>query len=108
MEPFGNRWATCAYMVHGLGKDATRNEGRAAWKELIMADSKEVRLDAYAEDDLRRIEDEVRQEAIASVEDFDAMGDAQAAAEAAETAFAFETAEGASDKIEAEVEKRLS
>ncbi len=73
-----------------------------------MADSKEVRLDAYAEDDLRRIEDEVRQEAIASVEDFDAMGDAQAAAEAAGTAFAFETAEGASDKIEAEVEKRLS
>lgn len=46
-----------------------------------------------AEKDLERIEQEVVAEATASVEDFDAMGDEQAAAEAAETAFAFEEAQ---------------
>lgn len=44
-------------------------------------------------DDLRRIEQETVAEATASVEDFDAMGDEQAAAEAAETAFEFEQAQ---------------
>ncbi len=46
-----------------------------------------------AKKDLERIEQEVVAEAIASVEDFDAMGDEQAAAEAAETAFTFEEAQ---------------
>lgn len=46
-----------------------------------------------AEKDLERIEQEVVAEATASVEDFDAMGDEQKAAEAAETAFEFEQAE---------------
>lgn len=46
-----------------------------------------------AEKDLERIEQEVVAEATASVEDFDAMGDEQAAAEAAETAFTFEEAQ---------------
>ncbi len=43
--------------------------------------------------DLERIEQEVVAEAEASVEDFDAMGNEQAAAEAAETAFTFEQAQ---------------
>lgn len=43
--------------------------------------------------DLERIEQEAVAEAEASVEDFDAMGDEQAAAEAAETAFEFEEAQ---------------
>lgn len=46
-----------------------------------------------AEKDLERIEQEVVAEATASVEDFDAMGDEQAAADAAETAFEFEEAQ---------------
>lgn len=46
-----------------------------------------------AKKDLERIEQEVVAEATASVEDFDAMGDEQAAAEAAETAFTFEEAQ---------------
>lgn len=45
--------------------------------------------------DLERIEQETVAEAEASVEDFDAMGDEQAAAEAAETAFTFEAAQSA-------------
>ncbi len=45
--------------------------------------------------DLEHIEREVVAEATASVEDFDAMGDEQAAAEAAETAFEFEEAQNA-------------
>lgn len=51
---------------------------------------------ARAEDaakDLERIEQETVAEAEASVEDYDAMGNEQAAAEAAETAFEFEEAE---------------
>lgn len=43
--------------------------------------------------DLERIEQEVVAEATASVEDYDAMGNEQAAAEAAETAFEFEQAQ---------------
>lgn len=43
--------------------------------------------------DLEHIEREIVAEATASVEDYDAMGDEQAAAEAAETAFTFEQAE---------------
>lgn len=46
-----------------------------------------------AEKDLERIEQEIVAEAEASVEDYDAMGDEQAAAEAAETAFEFEEAQ---------------
>lgn len=52
--------------------------------------------DAKAQDaikDLERIEQETVAEAEASVEDFDALGDEQAAAEAAETAFTFEQAQ---------------
>ncbi len=51
---------------------------------------------AQAEDaqkDLDRIEQEAVAEAEASVEDFDALGNEQAAAEAAETAFTFEQAQ---------------
>lgn len=48
--------------------------------------------DADARKDLERIEEETVAEAEASVEDFDALGNEQAAAEAAETAFEFETA----------------
>lgn len=48
-----------------------------------------------AADDLRRIEQETVAEAQASVEDFDAMGRKQEAAEAAETAFAFKQAQSA-------------
>lgn len=46
-----------------------------------------------AADDLRRIEQEVVAEAQASVDDFDAMGREQDAADAAETAFTFEEAQ---------------
>lgn len=46
-----------------------------------------------AQDDLNRIEQEAMAEAEASVEDFDALGDEQAAAEAAETAFEFDEAQ---------------
>lgn len=50
--------------------------------------------DEDARKDLERIEQEAAAEAAASVEDFDAMGDEQAAAEAAETAQTFEDAAG--------------
>lgn len=46
-----------------------------------------------AVEDLKRIEQETVAEAQASVEDFDALGDEQKAAEAAETAFTFEQAQ---------------
>lgn len=46
-----------------------------------------------AADDLRRMEQEVVAEAQASVNDYDAMGREQAAAEAAETAFDFKEAQ---------------
>lgn len=46
-----------------------------------------------AQVDLDRIEQEVMAEAEASVEDFDAMGNEQAAAEAAETVFEFDQAQ---------------
>ncbi len=49
--------------------------------------------DEAARKDLERIEQEAMAEAEASVEDFDALGDEQAAAEAAETAFAFDEAQ---------------
>ena len=48
--------------------------------------------DQDARKDLERIEQETVAEAEMSVEDFDAMGNEQAAAEAAETAFEFEQA----------------
>ena len=46
-----------------------------------------------AADDLRRVEQEVVAEATMSTEFEDALGDEQAAAEAAETAFEFEAAQ---------------
>jgi vacuolar-type H+-ATPase subunit H len=49
--------------------------------------------DADARADIKRIEQEAMAEAEASVEDFDALGDKQAAAEAAETVFDFEEAQ---------------
>lgn len=48
--------------------------------------------DEDARKDLERIEQETVAEAEMSVEDFDAMGNEEAAAEAAETAFEFEQA----------------
>lgn len=73
----------------------------AKGKEPIMADAKAMQdfVDSEAAktqdamDDLRRIEQEVAYEAEASVEDYDALGDEQKAAEAAETAFEFEQAQ---------------
>ncbi len=44
-------------------------------------------------EDLKRIEQEVVEEAEASVEDYDAMGDEYDAVEAAETAFTFDEAQ---------------
>lgn len=64
-------------------------------------------LDSIAADDLRRIEREVAAEATASVGDFDAMGDEQAAAEAAEAAMTFHDAIAETEGIEAESEERL-
>lgn len=56
-----------------------------------VATSEAAKMEDAAKD-LERIEQEVAAEATASVEDFDAMGNEQAAAEAAETAFEFEQA----------------
>lgn len=56
----------------------------------------DMAMDAKTQDalkDLERIEQEAMAEATASVEDYDAMGDAGAAAEAAETAQMFEDAQ---------------
>ena len=54
-------------------------------------------LDAVA--DLERVEEEIAQEAEDSVELEDKSGDAQAAAEAAETAFDFEEAKEATEEL---------
>ena len=56
-----------------------------------IATSEAAKMEDAAKD-LERIEQETVAEATASVEDFDAMGNEQAAAEAAETAFEFEQA----------------
>ncbi len=56
-----------------------------------IATSEAAKMEDAAKD-LERIEQEVVAEATASVEDFDAMGNEEAAAEAAETAFEFEQA----------------
>ena len=55
--------------------------------------------------DLERIEEEVVAEAEASVEDFDKMGDVDAAAAAAETAAEFEEAIGGTEEVEKDLEK---
>ena len=55
--------------------------------------------------DLERIEEEVVAEASASVEDFDKMGDVDAAAAAAETAAEFEEAIGDTEAVEKDLEK---
>ncbi|HIY84821.1 MAG TPA: BAG1 BAG family molecular chaperone regulator 1 [Candidatus Rubneribacter avistercoris] len=52
----------------------------------------EAERDRLAADDLRRIEEEVKQEAEASVEDFDDEGDEGRSVEAAGTAFDFDQA----------------
>ena len=67
-----------------------------------MTDYKTMSADAKTQDalkDLERIEQEVVAEAEASVEDFDKMGDEGAAAAAAETAFEFEAAQGATESL---------
>ena len=56
--------------------------------------------------DLRRIEEEVKQEAEASVEDFDDEGDERRSVEAAETAFDFDQAEGRTERIADDAEAR--
>ena len=61
------------------------------------AEAAEVR-DAAA--DLERVEEEIVEEAEGSVELEDKSGDAQAAAEAAETAFDFEEAKEATERLE--------
>lgn len=57
-----------------------------------MATAEAAKMEDAAKD-LERIEQEVVAEAEAAVEDYDAMGNTQAAAEAAETAFTFEDAQ---------------
>lgn len=77
--------------MRGLECNYRRNQE----KESIMADIKMADA-AKMEDaakDLERIEQEIVAEAEASVEDFDALGREQAAAEAAETAFMFKEAQ---------------
>ena len=59
-----------------------------------------------AADGLRRIEEEVKQEAEASVEDFDEEGDERRSVEAAETAFDFDQAEGRTERIADDAEAR--
>ena len=63
----------------------------------IATSEAEQTLDAIK--DLERIEEEVAQEAEASVEDYDKLGDEQAAAEAAETAGEFEEAKAATENL---------
>ena len=68
--------------------------------EFVDASAAETE-DAVA--DLERIEEEVAQEAENAVELEDDLGDAQAAAEAAETAFDFEAAKEATEEIKHEL-----
>lgn len=63
----------------------------------IATSEAEKTLDAIK--DLERIEEETVAEAEASVEDFDALGDEQKAAEAAETADIFVEAEAATKDV---------
>lgn len=67
----------------------------------------EARKDRMAADDLRRIEEEVKQEAEASVEDFDDEGDEERSVEAAGTAFDFDKAEAMTEKIAGDANDRL-
>ncbi len=60
-----------------------------------------------AADDLRRIEEEVKQEAEASVEDYDDEGKEKCSVEAAGTAFDFDQAEEETEEIESDVERRM-
>lgn len=69
--------------------------------------SDEARKNRMAADDLRRIEEEVKQEAEASVEDFDDEGDEIASVRAAGTAFDFDEAQGLTESIEDESEQRM-
>ena len=69
-----------------------------------QAEADEARM---AADDLRRIEDEVKQEAEASVEDFDDEGDERRSVEAAGTAFELDQAEARTVALEDEVESRM-
>ncbi|WP_087881551.1 BAG1 BAG family molecular chaperone regulator 1 [Arabiibacter massiliensis] len=69
-----------------------------------QAETDEARM---AADDLRRIEEEVKQEAEASVEDFDEEGDERRSVEAASAAFDFDQAEVQTEAIEEDVEDRM-
>lgn len=76
-------------------------------EETLEIDSQEeARQNKMAADDLRHIEEEVKQEAEASVEDFDDMGDESRSVEAASTAFDFDEAERETELIEDDVDEQ--
>lgn len=68
----------------------------------------EAERDRMAADDLRHIEEEVKQEAEASVEDFDDEGKEPCSVEAAGTAFDFDEAERLTQEIADDMEDRVS
>lgn len=77
-------------------------------EETILDDSTAEKEQArMAADDLRHIEEEVKQEAEASVEDFDDEGDEKRSVEAAGTAFDFDEAESMTASLEDEVEEDI-
>ena len=77
-------------------------------EETILDDSTAEKEQArMAADDLQHIEEEVKQEAEASVEDFDGEGDEERSVEAAGTAFDFDEAEGMTASLEDEVEEGI-
>lgn len=67
-------------------------------------DAEQARM---AADDLRHIEEEVKQEAEASVEDYDDEGSETCSVEAAGTAFDFDEAERLTDEIADDVVDRI-
>lgn len=77
-------------------------------EETLLDDSTaEAEQARMASDDLRHIEEEVKQEAEASVEDFDDEGDEKRSVEAAGTAFDFDKAESITASIEDDVEEGI-
>lgn len=73
---------------------------------VITDPEEEARQNKMAADDLRHIEEEVKQEAEASVEDFDDEGDEKGSVEAAGTAFDFDEAVRETEVIADDVEAR--
>ncbi len=77
-------------------------------QEVLLDDTTaETEQARMAADDLRHLEEEIKQEAEASVEDFDDEGDEQSSVEAAGTAFDFDQAEDDTEDFEEIVEERI-